>query len=487
MNSQMDYKVKGFFFIGKRLNIVIMVILTLCWSSSFSQYLKVSENQRYLVTENEQPFFWMGDTAWELFHKLDLIEIEHYLMNRSAKGYTVIQAVILAECDGLTKPTPEGYLPLEKNNPLVPNEAYFKKIDQVVALAAKYNLYLALLPTWGSHAEDKEHALFDNLSIFSPKNAFEYSKFLGNRYKNNWNIVWITGGDRIPEGNEGIWTNMIEGLKTGSQGKHLITYHINGGHSITEYPGIAEQLDFYMLQSGHGNAVNPNYQMIKKDYDVIPTKPVIDGEPVYEDIPIAFNPVNGYNTDYEARRAMYWSVFAGGFGTTYGNNAVWQMNRKEYPPILYPIQTWDKAIDAKGSFQVRYLKSLFKSRPFLERIPDQSLIMGDNASQSDFKVATRDGTKGQNDATYIMAYFPIVRDIGINTAVIGSEEIRAWYYDPRTGLAYLIGDYKNTGTFSPKWDKRIRESMGGSDWVLVIDDASKNYSPPGVILKNNSK
>ena len=70
------------------------------------QYLRVSDNDRFLVSDKGEPFFWMGDTGWELFHKLTLPEAEYYLRNRSAKGFTVIQAVILSECDGLTTPTP---------------------------------------------------------------------------------------------------------------------------------------------------------------------------------------------------------------------------------------------------------------------------------------------------------------------------------------------------------------------------------------------
>ena len=35
--------------------------------------LKVSENKRFLVTADGKPFFYLGDTAWELFHRLNLV------------------------------------------------------------------------------------------------------------------------------------------------------------------------------------------------------------------------------------------------------------------------------------------------------------------------------------------------------------------------------------------------------------------------------
>src|SRR5215216_4273947 len=59
--------------------------------------LKVSENRRFLVREDGSPFFYLGDTAWELFHRLNRDEADEYLRDRAARGFTVIQAVVLAE------------------------------------------------------------------------------------------------------------------------------------------------------------------------------------------------------------------------------------------------------------------------------------------------------------------------------------------------------------------------------------------------------
>ena len=87
--------------------------------------LKVSENKRFLVFEDGTPFYYLGDTGWELFHRLNKDETEKYLENRRAKGFTVIQAVALAELDGLNTPNAEGNKPLIGNDPLKPNEAYF--------------------------------------------------------------------------------------------------------------------------------------------------------------------------------------------------------------------------------------------------------------------------------------------------------------------------------------------------------------------------
>src|SRR5215212_1841951 len=98
--------------------------------------LKVSDNQRFLVHDDGTPFFYLGDTAWELFHRCTLQEAELYLRDRAAKGFTVIQAVALAEINGLHVPNMQGDLPLIDDDPTQPNEAYFAHIDSVVALAS---------------------------------------------------------------------------------------------------------------------------------------------------------------------------------------------------------------------------------------------------------------------------------------------------------------------------------------------------------------
>src|SRR5215212_8624893 len=103
--------------------------------------LKVSDNRRFLVHDDGSPFFYLGDTAWELFHRLDREEAERYLKDRAAKGFTVIQAVVLAELDGLHDPNPYGHTPLIGDDPTKPDEDYFAHVDWIVAKAEDLGLY----------------------------------------------------------------------------------------------------------------------------------------------------------------------------------------------------------------------------------------------------------------------------------------------------------------------------------------------------------
>jgi hypothetical protein len=152
--------------------------------------LKVSDNGRFLVQDNGKPFFYLADTAWELFHRLDREEADLYLKNRAAKKFTVIQAVVLAELEGLTVPNRYGDRPLIDNDPAKPNEAYFHHVDRIVNRAASLGLVTGMLPTWG----DKVNKRWGKGPvIFTPENAETYGRYIGDRYKHKPNI-WILGG-----------------------------------------------------------------------------------------------------------------------------------------------------------------------------------------------------------------------------------------------------------------------------------------------------
>jgi hypothetical protein len=101
--------------------IVIAVIAAGVQMADAAPRLKVSENKRFLVKEDGSPFFYLGDTAWELFHRLNREEADKYLDNRAKKGFTVIQAVAIAELDGHADPNPYGYLPLVELDPARPD------------------------------------------------------------------------------------------------------------------------------------------------------------------------------------------------------------------------------------------------------------------------------------------------------------------------------------------------------------------------------
>jgi hypothetical protein len=433
--------------------------------------LKVSDNKRFLVTADGRPFFYLGDTAWELFHRLDRDQAGKYLKDRSAKGFTVIQAVVLAELDGLHAKNAYGQTPLVDDDPTKPNEKYFEHVDWVVNRAAELGLYVGMLPTWG----DKWH---DKGAIFTPENAAAYGEWLGRRYKDR-PIIWVLGGDRPAETDRQKETirAMAKGLRKGDAGSHLMTFHPTGGSGSSQYFHGDDWLDFNMRQNGHGIEYTGRYDKTRADYDRTPPKPVIDGEPVYEGHPVAFNAKQlGHSVAADVRRALYWDLFSGACGHTYGHHSVWQMYDKGRAPVNDPLMTWEEAMNELGAAQMRHGRHLLESRPYLTRVPDDSVIVPNavptlvpGAGTRRF-VATRD-----KNGSYAMVYAPVGRPITVRMDKIAGPKVKAWWFNPRDGKATEIGTFPNTGTrwFTPPDAGEL------IDWVLVLDDAAKNFPAPG--------
>lgn len=195
--------------------------------------LKVSSDGRHLVHADGTPFFYLGDTAWELFHRLNREEADLYLRDRAKKGFTVIQAVVLAELDGLNTPNAYGHTPLEDNDPTRFDEAYFEHVDFVVARAAELGLHIGMLPTWGDKWNKKWGV---GPVIFNPENAEAYGGLLGRRYRQS-PVIWILGGDRSPENAEhlAVIRAMARGLARGDGGSHLMTFHPQGGANSAQW------------------------------------------------------------------------------------------------------------------------------------------------------------------------------------------------------------------------------------------------------------
>jgi hypothetical protein len=437
--------------------------------------LKVSDNRRFLVTEDGQPFFWLGDTAWELFHRSTREDAERYLTNRAERRFTVIQAVALAELDGLNEPNAYGHRPLIDNDPARPSEDYFAHVDWVVARANALGLYVGLLPTWGDKWNRKWGV---GPEIFTPESARSYGEWLGRRYASA-GIVWILGGDRPVESDahREILRAMARGLRSGDGGRHLMTLHPPGGNGSSTWFHDEEWLDFNMRQNGHVPEFTGRYDQTRADYDRTPIKPVLDGEPVYEDHPVSFDAKKlGHSIAADVRRPLYWNLFSGAFGHTYGHHSVWQMWTAARTPINNPLMTWHEAIEQPGAAQMQHGRALIESRPFLTRVPDDTVIVAGavptsvpGAGRYRF-AATRD-----ESGSYAMVYAPIGRTFTVRMSAIAGSRVKAWWFNPRSGEATAIGVFANSGerAFTPP----DRGEM--LDWVLVLDDASNPYPPPG--------
>jgi hypothetical protein len=434
--------------------------------------VKVANGGHLLALRSGAPFFWLGDTAWLLFTKLDREQTLHYLDNRSAKGFTVIQVMVL-NSPGMKSAS--GVPALVDGDPAKPflnggKDSYWDHVDWVIDRAAERGIYVGMVAAWGSLVKGKQ---------LNETNAAAYGTFLARRYKGKPNIVWIVGGDINGGDKTAVWNLLGSTLKKEDPG-HIITFHPFGRMQSSMWFSDESWLDFNMFQSGHRrydqDTDSPhkygedNWRYVQDDYARTPARPVIDGEPSYEGIPQGLHDTKQpFWGAADARRYAYWSVFAGAAGHTYGNNAIMQFYRPGDGPGYGAKEFWTVAIDDPGAGQMGYLKNLMLSRPYFERKPDQSVIAGANGTKYDYVIATR-------GASYLFAYSYSGKPFRIKLGAISGERVTANWFSPRDGSSQSIATFPNRGEreFTPPGDPQP-----GNDWVLVLDDESKHFAAPG--------
>ncbi len=420
--------------------------------------LVVHENKRFICHSDGTPFFYLGDTAWELFHRLNEEEAEKYLENRRQKGFTVIQAVILAEEDGLNTPNRNNDKPLFDNDPQKPNEAYFSFVDKVVSIAKEKGIYIGLLPTWGDKV-DKSWG--QGPVIFNTENAYAYGQYLGKRYKDYPNIIWIIGGDRSGGGNNTpIWDAMARGIKS-EETNHLMTFHPLGRNTSSTWFHDREWLDFNSCQTGHHHYMYDIFEkLICGDYDKDPVKPVLNSEPCYEDHPVKNQPkgVSIWFDETNVRHAMYWSLFSGAFGHTYGCHPIWQFA----VPGLGRGDTrnsWYDVLDLPGAWNMQHGRKLMESYDFFSRRPAPEIILTPQTDIKDYAVATR----GKD---YAFVYLPYGSSIDVSLEKIpGARRVKLSWFDPRTGEKKLIKRVRAKGIYKAE----PPTSGHGYDWILILE------------------
>jgi hypothetical protein len=429
--------------------------------------IEVSANHRFLVTADGAPFFYLGDTAWALFTRLNREDAAKYLETRGAQGFTVIQAALTFGRSNAYRKS--AFVDNNSSRPAItpgrdpadPEQYdFWDHTDYIIEQAEHHGLYVGLLPVWGVARSGRSPA-------FSEASAEAYGTFLGARYKNR-PIIWILGGDQSPEGNETTWRAMARGIAIGVSGKEdysktLITYHPYG-YSSTSATWFHNEpwLDFNMQQNGHKRNW-PVYDKIANDYNRVPPKPTMDAEPSYEWHPVDFDNAKGRINPHDVRTFAYWEVFAGACGFTYGHYLIFPFSGggRDGGSNAGTGGGWLGALDAPAAQQMKHLKQLVLSRSYLDRIPDQQLFT------DTFAVA--DHVSAARGRDYAFFYGPTGKAFSVRMGKISGAMVKAQWYDPREGTYTAIGEFPNSGTrrFTPP------TSGAENDWVLVLDDIAR--------------
>ena len=404
--------------------------------------------------------------------RLNREEVAFYLDNCSRAGFNVVQVQTL---NGVPSMNVYGQYSMTDGFDFSHIDkkgvyGYWDHMDYIIRTAESKGIYIGMVCIWGGLVRSGQ---------MNVEEAKAYGTFLAERYKDNPNIVWIIGGDTRGDVKTEVWETLARTIRSIDK-NHLMTFHPFGRTMSATWFNDADWLDFNMFQSGHrrygqtkgdgdnladSNVAEDNWRYVEASLSKKPLKPVLDAEPSYEGIPHGLhNPKECRWTADDVRRYAYWSVFAGSFGHTYGNNSIMQFYREGYAPAYGAQKTWQEALKDEGFNQMKYLKELMLRFPFFERIPDQSVIAGTNGERYDRAIATRG-----ND--YLLVYNYSARPMQIDLTKISGEKKKAWWFNPQNGSMTYIGEFENKIT-DFQYDAPY---MRGEDRVLVVTDATKDY------------
>ncbi|MBN1670088.1 MAG: DUF4038 domain-containing protein [Kiritimatiellae bacterium] len=444
--------------------------LALVWSSgalAVGTDLRVSDNGRYLVKKDTgAPFFWLFDTGWRTIHRLKRPDVDVYLQARLDQRFTGIQLFLL---DFGQKSTPNskdayGNVMLLNNDIATPNTPFFEHLDYIVDRSASLGMYVGICPIPLSH-----------LGYFvDDPDVRVFAEWLGARYRNKPNVIWILGGDYRGDGNYNnsypdmteaqirkVTERLAEGIVKGVSGVSgewdqpdpawdtvLMTYHPRGGNCSSGmwFHGMP-WLDFNMVQSAHTKNY-ANYSRIRADYNLSPAIPTLDGEPAYEQIEADID-------DWDVRKKAYWALFAGACGHTYGGQGIWNLS-----------STWQTDLNRPGARDMKHVRALIESRPVALRAPDQGLLVSPEGAGDDRVQAARAA-----DGRYALVYVSSGDPVTVRMDRLSGSVAQATWYNPRDG-SWQPAEAVATGgerVFTPP------SSGTGNDWVLVLDDVSAQW------------
>lgn len=427
--------------------------------------LHVSENGKYLM-EGERPFFWLGDTAWLMLHKLSEEEARIYLRNRKEKGFNVIQTVLIHSL-----PNRKTGVDMEEQSDFrdARDPEYWDFVERVLGIARELELYVGLLPAWGSLVKSR---------ILTREAMETYADFLGKRFQKWDNLIWILGGDVRGDAGYDVFCTEAKILKSYNP-ERLIAFHPFGRTSSSLWFQEEDWLDINMFQSGHrrydqaqlgvwddnrGKETffgEDSWRYVERDHGYPCVKPTLDGEPSYEGIPQGLhNPRNPYWEEWDVRRYAWWAVLAGAAGHTYGNNAIMQFHRDMAVPGAYGVrETWKDALHHAGSAQLQHLKNLMESVDFVNGAPRDSLLLFGQRERY-HRIAVFAG------ADYIFCYDYSGDEFMLDLSDYQDTPMDVWWMDPRDGSRSYVTTLQGT----EKWLASPQARRGAAnDWVLILE------------------
>ncbi len=419
--------------------------------------LHVSADRRYLVTAGDAPFFIQGDTPWSLMVELTREEVTEYLDDRVAHGFNAILVnLIEARFSATTPPwaTAYGDVPFDDVDDFsVQNEAYFAHTDWVLAEASRRGMLVLLTPAYMGYGCGDEGwcAAMRNNGV---DNLRAYGRFLGTRYRDQTNIIWVHGGDHRPStsGSPSDWDLMDAirlGLTETDRDDRIVTAHWSRGDNGSEADEAASWLTLDSIYSADGASIyEESLDVWGRSQGV---RPGVLIESYYEN-------EHGM-TPQRLRSEMYWPVLAGSTGFFYGNYPIWPFWNAGDPDWGFGdggfSGGWREALDNPGASAARIAGGFFRDRDWQRLVPDTAHAF------------LTDGLGSSGSESYVLCAATPEGDLAV-----------AYFYDGSSSPTVDLGAFAGA-TVSISWVDPADGSVQPLAGSPFTTDATMSVSPPG--------
>jgi hypothetical protein len=428
---------------------------------------------RYLEDATGKPFLLHGDTAWSIIVQLTKEEAEEYLENRRRKGFNSIVVNLLEYYYANNPPkNVHGVGPFTTPGDFsTPNEAYFAHADWMLSKASEKGILVLLNPCYLGGASD---GWWREVEANGPTKCRNYGRYLGNRYKDYQNIIWVAGGDQTPPAGSPREKNFLEillGVKDNAPG-HLWTAHWNNKIDALDVEAFRPYMDLNGVYSyGTANGNIPSRML--KAYNRPDFKPTFLWESWYEGLTWSgrVEPLT------VIRRQAYEANLCGATGQDFGSNHIWSFGARTHSKHSEPDTDWRVGMEKPGSQQMAYVKALFEARAWHELVPDQDHTVVTagygTLGKGDYVSAARVG-----DGSLVIAYVPSTgtesRKITVNMERL-SGPVNARWYNPTGGTYRTIAESPLANSGSREFATPGDNGTGTSDWVLLLELATSQF------------
>jgi Protein of unknown function (DUF4038)/Putative collagen-binding domain of a collagenase len=432
--------------------------------------LSVKVGQRYLEDADGKPFLIQGDTAWSLIADLTREDAERYLEDRRERGFNTILVSLIEHRFATNAPANaygarpfhsgpfEMLASLDDLVPFLtfadysrPNEEYFDHADWVLRRAAEKGLLVLLTPSYVGYGGGIE-GWHDAMVANGPDRLRAYGQYLGRRYRDFENILWVHAGDSNPPDKD-LVRAIAEGIQeTDPQALHT-------AHGAPETAVLDYWQDEPWFHVNNVYTYGPVHAPAMEQYKRPERLPYFLIESAYE---------NEHGADERRLRTQaYQAMLSGAAGQVFGNNPIWHFDG----PALYPAPvTWQEALASPGAQSMTHLRNLLTNLPWwlLEPDVDNAFLTGGLGSVDDRAVAAR-----TVDRRLAVVYLPSNREVTIDLDEFAGPQVSARWYDPAGG-----GVTDAPGSpFPTSGSRRLRphasaNSSGHDDWVLILESPS---------------